>query len=54
MLSTVGTNKHKGETDSKHDIQDCDTPLTSPDRSSRQKINKETLTSNDTLDLMDR
>ena len=53
MLSTVGTNKHKGETDSKHGIQDCDTPLTSTDRSSRQKINKETLTSNDILDLMD-
>ena len=32
---------------------DFHTPLTSMDRSSRQKINKETLTSNDILDKMD-
>ena len=52
-IHTVCTNKHKGETDSKHHIQNFDTPLTSMDRSSRQKINKETLTSSDILDLMD-
>ena len=34
-------------------VGDFSTPLTSMDRSSRQKINKETATLNDTLDQMD-
>ena len=34
-------------------VEDFNTPLTSMDRSSRQKINKETLALNDTLDQMD-
>ena len=34
-------------------VGDFDTPLKSMDRSSRQKINKETTALNDTLDLMD-
>ena len=34
-------------------VGDFNTPLTSMDRSSRQKINKETQVSNDTLDQMD-
>ena len=33
--------------------RDFNTPLTSMDRSSRQKINKETTALNDTLDQMD-
>ena len=32
---------------------DFDTPLTSMDRSSRQKVNKETAALNDTVDQMD-
>ena len=44
----------KGETDSNIIIVgDFNTPLSSMDRSSRQKINKETQASNDTLDQMD-
>ena len=44
----------KGETDSNTIIiGDFRTPLTSTDRSSRQKINKETQALNDTLDQMD-
>ena len=44
----------KGEIDSNTIIVgDFNTPLTSMNRSSRQKINKETLASNDTTDLMD-
>ena len=34
-------------------IMDFKTPLTSMDRSCRQKINKDTVTLNDTLDQMD-
>ena len=34
-------------------VGDFNTPLTSMDRSSRQKINKETPSLNDTLDQMD-
>ena len=44
----------KGETDSNTIIVgDFNTPLTSMDRSSKQKINKETQILNDTLDEMD-
>ena len=44
----------KGETDSHTTIvRDFNTPLTSMDRSSKQKINKETQVLNDTLDEMD-
>ena len=44
----------KGETDSNTIIVgDFNTPLTSMDRSSKQKINKETQVLNDTLDEMD-
>ena len=44
----------KGETDSYTIIVgDFNTPLTQVDRSSKQKINKETQVSNDTLDEMD-
>ena len=44
----------KGETDSNTiRVGDFNTPLTSMDRSSRQKISKETLALNDTLDQMD-
>ena len=43
----------KGETDSNTIIvEDFNTPLTSMDRSSRQKINKETQAFNNTLDQM--
>ena len=43
-----------GETDRNTVIAgDFNTPLTSMDRSSRQKINKETAALNDTLDQMD-
>ena len=34
-------------------VRDFNTPLTTMDRSSRQKINKETAALNDTLDQMD-
>ena len=34
-------------------VGDFNTPLTAMDRSSKQKINKETMTFNDTLDQMD-
>ena len=44
----------KGEIDSETIIlREFNTPLTSMDRSSRQKINKETQALNDTLDQMD-
>ena len=44
----------KGETDRSTVIDgDLNTQLTSMDRSSRQKINKETVALNDTLDQMD-
>ena len=44
----------KGETDSNTGIVgDFNTQLTSMDRSSRQKINKETVALNDTLDQID-
>ena len=44
----------KGEIDSNTIIvRDCNTPLTLMDRSSKQKINKETQTLNDILDEMD-
>ena len=43
----------KGEIDSNRTIVDFNTPLTSMDRSSKQKINKETQVLNDILDEMD-
>ena len=43
----------KGEIDSNTIIVDFNTPLTPMDRSSKQKINKETQVLNDTLDGMD-
>ena len=44
----------KGETDSNTiTVGDFDSPLTPMDRSSKQKINKETQVLNDTLDEMD-
>ena len=44
----------KGETDSNAvRVGDYNTSLTSMDRSSRQKMNKETAALNDTLDQMD-
>ena len=44
----------KGETDSNTTtVGDFSTPLTPMDRSSKQKINKETQVLNDTLDEMD-
>ena len=43
----------KGEIDSNTIIGDFNTPLTPMDRSSKQKINKETQDLNDTLDEMD-
>jgi len=43
----------KGEIDSNRTIIDFNTPLTSMDRSSKQKINKETQVLNDVLDEMD-
>ena len=49
MLVTI-----KGDIDSDTKVVgDFSTPLTSVDRSSRQKINKETQALNDTLDQMD-
>ena len=48
------TNKHKGEIDSNTIIVGgFNTPLTPMDRSSKQKINKETQVLNDILDEMD-
>ena len=44
----------KGEIDSNTiTVRNFNTPLSSMDRSSRQKINKETQVLNDTLDHMD-
>ena len=43
----------KGEIDSNTIIGDFNTPLTPMDRSSKQKINKETQVLNDTLDELD-
>ena len=43
----------KGEIHSNTKIGDFNTPLTPMDRSSKQKINKETQVLNDTLDEMD-
>ena len=34
-------------------VEDFDTPLTTMDRSTKQKINKETQTLNDTMDQLD-
>ena len=34
-------------------VGDCNTPLTPMDRSTKQKINKETQTLNDTIDQLD-
>ena len=42
----------KGETDSNTIVGDFNTPLTPMDRSSKQKLNKETQDLNDTLDEM--
>ena len=50
----TNSDRHKGEIDSNTIIvQGSNTPLTSMDRSSKQKINKETQVLNDTLDEMD-
>ena len=47
-------NSYKGDIESNTIIMgDCNTPLTSMDRSSRQKISKETQVLNDTLDQKD-
>ena len=43
----------KGEIDSNTIIVDFNTPLTPMDKSSKEKINKETQVLNDTLDEMD-
>ena len=43
----------KGDIDSNTIVGDFNTPLTPMDRSSKQKINKETQILNDTLDEMD-
>ena len=53
-IQKTNTNRHKRETDSNTIIVgDFNTPLTPMDRSSKQKINKETQVLNDTLDEMD-
>ena len=43
----------KGETDSNTIVGDFNSPLTTMDKSSKQKINKETQVLNDTLDEID-
>ena len=43
----------KGEIDRNTIVEDLNTPLTPMDRTSKQKINKETQVLNDTLDEMD-
>ena len=48
MLTTM-----KGETDSNTIVGDFNTPLTPMDRSSKQKINKETQALNDPIDQID-
>ena len=51
----TNTNRHKGEIDRNTRILgDFNTPLSPMDRSSKQKINKETQVLNDTSDEMDR
>ena len=53
-LNRKNTNRHKGEIDSNTIIVGYfNTSLTPMDRSSKQKINKETQVLNDTLDEMD-
>ena len=53
-IHKANINGHKGETDSNTIIVgEFNTPLASMDRSPRQKINKETLALNNTLDQMD-
>ena len=53
-IHKTNTSRHKGEIDSNSIIVgDFNTPLTPTDRSSNQKINKETQVLNDTLDEMD-
>lgn len=48
------TNRHKGRKWQKHNYsRGLNTPLTARDRSSKQKVNKETLALNDALDEMD-
>ena len=54
LIHKTNTNRHKGEIDSNTIIAgDFNTALTPVDRSSKQKINKETQVLNDTLDEMD-
>ena len=53
-IHKTNTNRPNGEIDSKTIIVgDFNTPLTPMDRSSKQKINKETQVLNDTLDELD-
>ena len=52
-IHKTNTNRHKGETESNTIIVDFNSPLTPMDRSSKQKINKETQVLNDTLVEMD-
>ena len=53
-IHKTNTNRHKRRTDSNTIIVgDFNTPLTPMDRSSKQKVNKETQVLNDTLDEMD-
>ena len=53
-IHKTNTNRHKREIDRKTiTVGDFNTPLTPMDRSSKQKINKETQVLNDTLDEMD-
>ena len=53
-MHNTNTNRHKRRNDSNTIIvEDFNTPFTPMDRSSKQKINKETQVLNDTLDEMD-
>ena len=53
-IHKTNTNRHKGEIGSnKTIVGDFNTPLSPMDRSSKQRINKETKTLNETLDKMD-
>ena len=49
----MNTNRHKRETDNTVIVGDRNTPLTSMDRSLKQKMSKDTQVLNDALDEMD-